>query len=247
MTSRPFFAIVAGVGPGTGRATAIRFAQAYSVVLLARRAESYQDIVAEIKQSGGHAVGISTDVSDPASLKSAFGTISKELPDSKLAAAVFNANGGFVRKPFLELTREEFDSGLQASAGAFVSFAQLTLPLLLKAVPESQHPPSLIITGASASIKGSAQFGSFAAGKFALRAVGQSLAREFGPQGVHVAHAIIDGIIDTPRSRAYAPNKGVQDAIIKPEAIAESYWHLHTQHRSALTQEIDIRPYVEKF
>ncbi|KAH7305793.1 short-chain dehydrogenase [Stachybotrys elegans] len=246
MSPRPFFAIVAGVGPGTGRATAIRFAKEYAVVLLARKPENYQDTVAEIQKAGGQAIGITSDVSNPESLTSAFETIAKELPNSKLAAAVFNVNGGFARKPFLELTREELDEGFHASAGAFFTLAQKALPLLLESVPTSPHPPSLIITGATASVRGSARFGTFAAGKFALRALGQSLAREFGPQGVHVAHAIIDGVIDTPRSRSYSSST-VEDAIMKPEAIAESYWHLHTQHRSAFTQEIDLRPYVEKF
>lgn len=125
-------------------------------------------------------------------------------------------------------------------------------------------PPSLIITGATASVKGSAQFGSFAAGKFALRALGQSLAREFGPKGVHVAHAIIDGIIDTPNTKHYNVNNGSEDGKINPQAvrivtrcglstiltciqIADAYWFLHSQPRSAFTQEIDIRPSAETF
>lgn len=104
----------------------------------------------------------------------------------------------------------------------FYSFSQKTLPLLLNSVSDSPLPPSLLITGATASTKGSAQFGSFAAGKFALRALGQSLAREFGPQGVHVAHAIIDGVIDTPRTKDYHV-----DDKINPEAVcAPSLVHL---------------------
>ena len=96
-------------------------------------------------------------------------------------------------------------------------------------------------------MKGSAQCGSFAAGKFAMRALGQSLAREFGPKGVHVAHAIIDGGIDTPWSKGWVVNNGVEDGKISPDGIADAYWHLHTQPRSTFTQELDIRPYVEKW
>ncbi|KAL6352631.1 hypothetical protein LRP88_13098 [Fusarium phalaenopsidis] len=226
MASKSFYALVAGVGPGTGRATALRFAQKYPVVLLARRPESYEEAVADIKKAGGQAIGITADVSDPTNLKNALASIDKELPGSRLAAAVFNVN---------------------ISMGAsFFHFAQATLPLLQKSVPDSEYPPTLIITGATASVKGSAQFGSFAAGKWALRGLGQSLAREFHPQGIHVAHAVIDGVIDIPRTKDWQVNNGAEDGKIKPE-IAETYWFLHTQHRSAFTHEVDIRPYVEKF
>jgi NADP-dependent 3-hydroxy acid dehydrogenase YdfG len=96
-------------------------------------------------------------------------------------------------------------------------------------------------------MRGSALCGSFAAGKFAMRALGQSLAREFGPKGVHVAHAIIDGGIDNPRVKRIGMNNGVEDGMISPDGIADAYWHLHTQPRSTFTWEIDIRPYVEKW
>ncbi|GKT47000.1 diacetyl reductase [(S)-acetoin forming] [Colletotrichum spaethianum] len=264
MASKTFYAIISGAGSGTGRSAAIRFAKDYPVVLLARKPESYDPIVAEIKEAGGQAFGLTADATDEAAVNAAFETIKKVLPGSKLAAAVYNVNGGFSRKPFLELKKEELDASLDAAPKGFFTFAQKTLPLLLESVPESPHPPSLIITGATASIKGSALFGSFAAGKFALRALGQSLAREFGPKGVHVSHAIIDGGIDTPWGKDYVANNGVEDGKISPDAvspchppqktpadqlvkIAETYWHLHTQHRSAFTQEVDIRPYVEKF
>jgi len=103
----------------------------------------------------------------------------------------------------------------------------------------------LIFTGATASIKGSANCSSFATGKFALRALAQSLGREFGPQGVHVAHAIIDGVIDIERTKGYVFDK--PDAKISSAAIADSYWYLHTQPRTTFTNELDIRPYVEKW
>ena len=99
------------------------------------------------------------------------------------------------------------------------TFAQRTLPLLLESVSNSPLPPTLLLSGATASIKGSAQFGSFAAGKFALRALGQSLAREFGPQGVHVAHIILDGVIDIPRTKHYNVNEGKEDGKIDPKAV----------------------------
>jgi len=242
-----FFSIVAGVGAGTGRSVALKFAKAYPVVLLARNPQNYESIVSEIKSSGGHAIGISTDVSSPQSVSNAFAEIQKEFKGKKLAAAIYNVGGRFVRKPFLELTLEEYEAGYEANGKGFYLFAQAVLPLLLDSVPTSPHPPSLIITGATASLRGSATMSSFASGKFALRATGQSLAREFGPKGVHVAHAIIDGVIDIPRTKEWPVNGGVEDGKIASDAIADSYWYLHTQPRSHFTQELDVRPYVEKF
>lgn len=102
-------------------------------------------------------------------------------------------------------------------------FSQKVLPSLLESVKDSAHPPSLLITGATASIKGSSHFHSFAAGKFALRALGQSLAREFGPQGVHVAHIIVDGVIDIPRTQQWTVNNGVEGGKLAPEAVSPEY------------------------
>ncbi|PNP60525.1 hypothetical protein THARTR1_00549 [Trichoderma harzianum] len=220
----PFFAIISGVGSGTGASVARRFAQSYAVVLLSRKPSSYESIVADIKAAGGTAIGITADAADPAAVDAAFVQIEKELPGSKLAAA-----------------------NLDSSANGLFYFAQKTLPLLLAAVDSSPHPPSLLVTGATASLRGSAFFSTFAAGKFAQRAITQSLAREFGPKGIHVALAVIDGGIDTPWGKDRIVNNGVEDGKISPDAIADSYWHLHTQHRSSFTQELDIRPFVEKF
>jgi NAD(P)-dependent dehydrogenase (short-subunit alcohol dehydrogenase family) len=110
------------------------------------------------------------------------------------------------------------ETDLCARHGLF-HFAQRTLPLLLAAVPTAPHPPTLIVTGATASVRGSARFASFAAGKFAQRGLTQSLAREFGPRGVHVAYAVIDGGIDTPWGKGIVVNNGVEDGKIKPEAV----------------------------
>jgi NAD(P)-dependent dehydrogenase (short-subunit alcohol dehydrogenase family) len=162
-------------------------------------------------------------------------------------AAVFNASGRFVRKPFLDLTEDEFFAGLDVSGrGAFL-FSKAFLPLLLNSVNQSPtHPPTLIFTGATASVKANALMSSFTTGKFALRALSSSLAKEFGPKGVHVSHAIIDGVIDIPRTKEWMKDAG-PDAKIAADGIADSYWNLHTQPRSAFTWEVDIRPYVEKW
>ncbi|KNG86848.1 oxidoreductase, short chain dehydrogenase/reductase family [Aspergillus nomiae NRRL 13137] len=243
MASKPF-AIIAGVGPGTGASIARKFAQAYSVVLLARNPANFTPVVDEINANGGQATGISADLSDTNSVNSAFEKITQQYGGSTLAAAVFNSGGGFVRKPFLELTEEEFVSGFESQGKGGFNFAQRTLPLLQKA-SGLQHPPTLIFTGATASLKGSASFSAFASGKFALRALAQSLAREFGPKGVHVSHVVIDGVIDIPRTKAWTFEH--EDAKLDPAAIADAYWHLHTQPRTTWGFELDLRPYVEKW
>ncbi|SPN99263.1 uncharacterized protein DNG_02300 [Cephalotrichum gorgonifer] len=236
-----------GFSPNLCRATALKFAKTYPVVLLARNPDNYTSIIKEIQESGGKALGITADATDPASLSSALETVKKELPGATAAAAIYNVNGGFARKPFLDVSVEELDASLSAAPRGLFVFAQKVLPSLLESVDKSTYPPTLLLTGATASVKGSSNFGTFAAGKFALRALGQSLAREFGPRGVHVAHIIVDGVIDIPRTREWVVNGGVEGGKLEPEAIGESYWNLHTQHRSAFTQEIDLRPFVEKF
>ena len=149
----------------------------------------------------------------------AFEQIKSEFKGKKLAAAIFNVGGRFVRKPFLELSLEDYEAGYESNGKGFFLFAQAVLPLLLESVDSSPHPPSLIITGATASLRGSANAASFASGKFALRATGQSLAREFGPKGVHVAHAIIDGVIDIPRTKEWMKDAG-PDAKISADAVS---------------------------
>ncbi|KAL2257410.1 hypothetical protein VTK26DRAFT_207 [Humicola hyalothermophila] len=248
MASKTFYAIIAGVGAGTGRSVALRFAQAYPVVLLSRKPESYSDIVSEIRARGGEAYGHSVDVSDPEGVAATFQAIKQELPDRKLVAAIYNAGAGYAIKPFLEQTLSDLEASLASNVHGLFNFAQHSLPLLLSSVPAAPpHPPTLLVTGATASLRGSARFGTFAAGKFAVRALTQSLAREFGPQGVHVAHVVVDGVIDIPRTAGFVVNEGREDGKLNPDAIAESYFHLHTQHRSSFTQELDLRPYVEKF
>ncbi|KIW82116.1 hypothetical protein Z517_05143 [Fonsecaea pedrosoi CBS 271.37] len=244
MASQKAWAVVAGVGPGTGASVARRFAQHYSVALLARNRANFEPVVDEINAAGGKAIGISTDTSDGKSVKAAFEQLQKEIGSASIAAAIYNVGGRFVRKPFLELTDEEFESGWEANGRGAFHFSQAILPLLLKNT-NAEYPPTLIFTSATAAMKGSALCASFATGKFAMRALAQSLAREFGPKGVHVVHAIIDGVIDIERTKEWKFDH--PEAKIKPEAIADSYWYLHTQPRTCFTNEIDIRPAVEKW
>ena len=109
-----------------------------------------------------------------------------------------------------------------------------------------KHPPTIIFTGATASIKANAQMATFAAPKWALRAMSSSLAREFAPKGVHVVHAVIDGVIDIPKSQEMLKDMA-PEARLGPEEIAKTYWDLHTQGRRGFTNEVEIRPMLEKW
>lgn len=131
-------------------------------------------------------------------------------------------------------------NGLPSKGALF--FSQAAIPLLLRHAEDqaAEHPPTLIFTGATASIKANAQMATFAAPKWALRAMTMSLAKEFGPQGVHVSHAVIDGVIDIPKSQEMLKDMSM-DARLGPDDIAKTYWDLHTQSRRGFTYEVDIR------
>ena len=141
---------------------------------------------------------------------------------------------------------DERTDGLCSKGALF--FSQATLPLLLKNAEDQspEYPPTLIFTGATASIKANAQMSTFAAPKWALRAMSTSLAKEFAPKGVHVVHGIIDGVIDIPKSQDMLKDLPL-DARVGPADIAETYWNLHTQSRRGFTNEVDIRPMLEKW
>ena len=136
---------------------------------------------------------------------------------------------------------------LSNSKGALI-FSQHSLPYLLKHAEDksAKYPPTLIFTGATASVKSNAQMSAFSTQKFALRALSLSIAKEFAPKGVHVAHAVIDGVIDIPRTKDWLKDMPAE-AKIGADDIAESYWNLHTQSKRCFTNEIDIRPMLEKW
>ncbi|KPM43778.1 hypothetical protein AK830_g2807 [Neonectria ditissima] len=246
-TTHRFIAIVAGAGPGTGSAIAHRFAKAYPVVLLARSQASLDPLISEITQAGGSVLGIPTDVAITSSVNSAMDQINTEFgPGVRVAAAIYNVAGKFTRKPFLDQDVEEFIGSLEPALKGAFNFAHATLPLMLNKDQSTQkYPPTLVFTGATAALKGGSGLSSFAMSKFGIRALSQSLAREFGPEGVHVSHAIIDGIIDTEKTKGYLED--ISDSKIDPDWIAESYWFLHTQPRTSFTHELDLRPYAEKW
>ncbi len=232
-------AAVLGVGPGLGAAVARRFArEGFAVALMARRTESVAGVREDIENGDGTALTVSADATDPASVAAAFDRVRAELGDPEVF--VYNA-GAFQMGGILEISPEKFDECFKANcAGAFYA-AQQVLPSMVEA-----GRGTLLLTGATASLRGGARFSALAVGKFGLRALAQSMAREFGPQGVHVAHVVIDGQIDTPRVREMSPGRE-DHTMLSPNAIAGTYWQLHLQDRTAWTLELDLRPSVERF
>ena len=232
-------AAVLGVGPGLGAAVARRFAgEGFGVALMARKEESVADVREEIEGGGGTALSVSADATDPDSVARAFERVLGELGDPEVF--VYNA-GAFQMGGILDLSPEQFDDCFRANcAGAFYA-AQQVLPAMVEA-----GGGTVLLTGASAALRGKANFSALAVGKFGLRALAQSMAREFGPQGVHVSHVIVDGQISTPRMRQMSPDRE-DHTLLSPDAIAETYWQLHSQDRTAWTLELDLRPAVESF
>ena len=232
-------AAVLGVGPGLGAAISRRFArEGFSVALLARSEESTAPVLEEIESSGGEALAVEANATDAASVAGAFEHVRGSLGDPEVF--VYNA-GAFRMGGILDVSPEDFDRCLRANcAGAFYA-AREVLPAMVE-----RGRGTVILTGATASLRGSANFSALATGKFALRALAQSMAREFGPQGIHVAHAVIDGQINTPRVRDMSPGRD-ESTMLSPDAIAESYWQLHRQDPTAWTLELDLRPAVERF
>jgi NAD(P)-dependent dehydrogenase (short-subunit alcohol dehydrogenase family) len=231
-----------GASAGLGAALARRFAQAgLTAALTGRNAPRITAIAAEIDSAGGRAVASPGDISSAAEVERLAASVAALGP---LRAAIFNA-GNAIRGTPLELTPEQFESTWRGSAYAGFLFARATVPALLAA-----GGGSLLFTGATASLRGRGPFVAFAAAKAALRSVAQSCAREYGPQGVHVAHVIIDGGINGERLRSGAPQRVTQagaDGLLDPDAIADAYWQLHQQPRSAWTHELDLRPFKEAF
>lgn len=243
---------VAGVGASAGLGAALvrRFAREGLVVALTGRTrERLEAVAAEVRSAGGRAFAVSGDVSSEADARRVAIEVTALGP---LHAALFNA-GNAVRGGALELTADQFEATWRGSTYAGFLFAREAVRALLANGREADTAAgrgSLIFTGATASLRGGAKFAAFASAKAGLRSLAQSLARDFGRQGIHVGHVVIDGGIAGERLRSAAPQRVAaagQDGLLDPEAIAEAYWQLHAQHRSAWTLELDMRPYKESF
>ena len=232
-------AIIAGVGPGTGGALARAFAnQGYAVGLLSRRAESSAPIAEEIRARGGKALVQPCDVTVRQSVQAAVGEIGRQL--GVITALAHNASG-YGRGRFLEMDPEQVRASFDANVMGAVYLAQAVIPDML-----STGHGFISLTGATAALRGRAGFAPLAIGKAGLRMLGQALAREFHPKGIHVVHIIVDGQIDTPRLRSREPDR-TRKSVIPPDAIAATVINCLKQPSTAWSQEIDIRPAVESF
>lgn len=236
-------AVVAGVGEGLGSAVARRFAAAgFEAVMWARDEDKVKGYAEQIRGKGGAADGMKVDVRVEQEVADALARIERE--HGPVEVAVFNA-GAQHRKPLLEISADQFEKVWRLGClGGFV-FGREAIRHML---PRKRG--TVLYTGATSALRGGANFAAFAATKFGLRAVAQSMAREFGPQGIHVATVIVDGAIDMPAIRERFADRIKDlppDGLLNTDAIAETYFQLHQQQRSAWSLEVDLRPYCEKF
>ncbi len=234
MSERPLL-LVTGIAEGLGAATARLFAEAgHDVLGIARSDRAARAVAGEVSERGGLYTHVTCDIMGPAELAAALGPHA-----DRVSVFVHNAHR-LLTGPFDETTVEDFEQVWRVNClGAFVA-AQRVVPHMA-----ARKSGTVILTGATAGLRGPANFSAFASSKFAVRGLAQSLAREYGPRGVHIAHVVLDGLIDEAQSdRRFGPASSPR---MDANAIARSYLQLAQQHPSAWTQELDLRPFAERF
>lgn len=234
-------ALVVGAGDSLGAALARRFAREGLQACVARRnADKLQPLVEAIRRDGGIAHAYGCDARREEQVVALFDRIEKEV--GPLEIVVANV-GGNIRFPLLEMTAQKyFKTWEMACFSAFLTAREAMRRMA------ARGRGTFFFTGATAGLRGGEGFSAFATGKFGMRALAQSTAREFGRQGVHVVHVVIDGPIDTPFVRESFPDlvkSRPADGLLAPDDIADTYWAIHKQKRSAWTFELDIRPWME--
>ena len=234
-------ALVIGAGEATGGAIARRFArEGYTACVTRRNADKLKSLVESIEKAGGRARAFGSDARKEEQVVELVQAIEREI--GPIEVCVFNV-GGNVRFPIREMTARVYTKVWEMAALAGFLVGREAAKVM---VPRGRG--TILFTGATASMRGGKGFAAFAGAKHALRALAQSMARELGPEGIHVAHVVIDGAIDTPFTRENFPARYAlkeKAGILDPEAIAENYWQLHRQPRSAWTHELDLRPWME--
>ena len=235
--------LVVGAGDATGGAIARRFAREGFVACITRRTEEkLAALLGRIRSDGGEAHGFGSDARKEEEVIELVARIERDI--APIEVAVFNVGGNVhfgITETTAQVYRKVWEMGCFAGFLVGREVAKVMLP---------RKQGTMLFTGATASLRGSAGFAAFAGAKHGLRSLAQSMARELGPQGIHVAHIVIDGAIDTPFIAERFPERyalKAQDGILSPDAIAENYWQLHRQHRSAWTHELDLRPWIEKW
>ena len=236
-------ALVVGAGDATGGAIAKRFAAGGLVACMTRRdAEKLEPLLEAIRASGGSAHGFGSDARKEEEVVALVDHIEREI--GPIGVLVFNIGANVPSSILEETARKYFKIWEMACFGGFLNGREVARRMV------KRNRGTILFTGATASLRGSANFAAFAGAKHALRALAQSMAREFGPKNIHVAHIVVDGAIDTEFIRSNFPERHAlkdQDGILDPEHIAENYWYLHRQPRDAWTFELDLRPYMERW
>jgi len=231
-------AVITGVGPGLGAALARQFATTYAVAILARKADYLKALADELRQGGATVMDLPCDVGDRTQMANAFRTIRADLGEPTLL--LYNAGSGSWGT-ITEITPDQYEADWRVNAlGAFIG-AKEVAPAMIE-----RGRGTMLFTGATAGVKAGPKSVSFGPAKFAMRGLAQSLARDLGPKGIHVAWINVDGSIDIPGARGLKPT--LQDGdFLKPEAIAQTYWHIAHQDSSAWTMGLEVRPFKEKF
>ncbi len=229
-------AVVTGVGPGLGAALARRFAKGYAVAINARKPDFIAAVAKEIRAAGGTVLEVPADIGDPAQAAAMFKTIRESLGAPEVL--LYNAGSGSWGT-IVEITPAQYETDWRVNAlGAFVSAKEVASEMI------ARKRGVMLFTGATAGVKAGAKSISFGPAKFAMRGLAQSLARDLGPKGIHVAWINVDGSIDIPGRKV---GNYTSEDMLDPDAIAETYWHLAHQHRSAWTMELEVRPFKERF
>ncbi len=236
--------LVIGAGDATGGAIARRFAREGYTAVVTRRPRNLdrlEALVARIEADGGRAVAMGVDARDEDETIALFDEVERDI--GPIEICVFNI-GGNVRFPIRETTTRVF-----RKVWEMCCFAGFLAGREAARVMVPRGKGTILFTGATASRRGGSGFSAFAAGKHGLRAVAESMARELGPQNIHVAHVVIDAAIDTGWIRENLPDRLERgpDCVVEPDQIAETYWQIHRQHRSAWTFEAELRPWVEEW
>ncbi|TRZ70456.1 MAG: SDR family NAD(P)-dependent oxidoreductase [Rhodocyclaceae bacterium] len=245
--------LVIGAGDATGGAVARRFAREGYVSCVTRRtADRLEPLLRQIRAEGGIAHGFASDAREEEAVIRLVDHIESDI--GAIEVLVFNVGANSPNSILTETARRYTKMWEMACLAGFLNGREVAKRMVAREVQGEQEgipqKGTIIFTGATASLRGSANFAGFSGGKMALRALAQSMARELGPMGVHVAHTIIDGAIDTEFISTLFPDRYAlkgQGGILDPNHIADAYWMLHRQPRDAWTHELDLRPYMERF
>jgi NAD(P)-dependent dehydrogenase (short-subunit alcohol dehydrogenase family) len=240
-------ALVIGAGDATGGAIARRFARGgYTVCATRRSLDKLQPLLERIHAEGGQAHAFASDARKEDEVVGLVEQIESTI--GAIEVLVFNIGANAPSSILDETARRYLKIWEMACMAGFLNGREVAKRMVAR--EGEGHKGTIIFTGATASLRGSANFAAFAGAKHALRALAQSMARELGPRGIHVAHVIIDGAIDTAFIRENFPDRYAlkdRDGILDPDHIADAYWMLHRQPRDAWTHELDLRPWIEKF